>query len=366
MARPTRSVVAVAAAALVLAFLAAAPAAAWHGKGHHVATVLAVQTGKDKLPEFFVRGAGTIAHCSLDPDMFTRPIAPPALHAGEGPEHYFDMEQLGGTEGWHGHLARESQGHLGPASAPGQNTGQTPVRPTGKMPVPQPDGAEMPANRYEFIALCATKTLRPEKVGMLPYAVTEWTQKLTVAFAEYRAYPDDPAIRAKCLTYAGLLSHYAEDLCQPLHVTIHHDGRAKADGSSPRSGIHGKVDALLGKLKVDEPAVLKAVTPAPLEGDLLTAVLAEIGRSHALVERVYEMENDLPAMDAPLPEGGPAAKFTAERLTATVQFTASLYQTAWRDSAAIKLPKWYARPYPEPLPTTAPATAPAEGKPEKK
>jgi hypothetical protein len=99
--------------------------------------------------------------------------------------------------------------------------------------------------------------------------------------------------------------------------------------------------------------VLKGVTPAPLEGDLLTAVLAEIARTHALVEGVYEMEKDLPAMDAPLPEGGPAAKFTAERLTATVQFTASLYLTAWRDSAAVKLPNWYRRPYPEPLATAA-------------
>lgn len=303
-----------AAAALAIA-LAAAPAAAWHGKGHHVATILAVRADKDKLPEFFVRGAGMIAHSALDPDMFTRPIAPPALHGGEGPEHYFDLEPLGGTE-------------------PG-------------------------ATRYEFIALCATKGIRPEKVGMLPYAVTEWTQKLTVAFAELRANPDDPAVRAKCLTYAGLLSHYAEDLTQPLHVTIHHDGRAKADGSSPRSGIHGKVDSLLGKLKVDTSAVLKGVIPAPLEGDLLTAVLAEIARSHALVERVYDMEKDLPALDAPLPPDGPAAKFAAERLEAAVQFTASLYLTAWRDSAAIKLPNWYRRPYPEPQPATAPASAPA-------
>jgi hypothetical protein len=299
------------AAAAVAVALAAAPAEAWHGKGHHLATMLAVQTGKDKMPEFFVRGAGTIAHCSLDPDMFTRPIAPAALHAAEGPEHFFDMEMLG--------------------------------------------GAEAPASRYDFIALCAGKSIRPEKVGMLPYAVTEWTQKLTVAFAEQRAYPDDPAIRAKCLTYAGLLSHYAEDLCQPLHVTIHYDGRAKADGSSPRSGIHAKVDALLGKLKVDEAAVLRDAKPAPVEGDLLTAVLAEIGRSHALVERVYEMEKDLPAMDAPLPADGPAARFAADRLTAAVRFTASLHQTAWRDSATVKLPTWYRRPYPEPLPATAPA-----------
>jgi len=242
---------------------------AWHGKGHYVATTLAVEAAGKGVPEFFRAAAATVAHCSLDPDLFTRPIGPDAVHAAEAPEHYFDVELL--------------------------------------------KGAAPPPTRYEFIRLCARSELKPDEVGLLPYAVTEWTQRLTVALAEHRAYGENPHVRTKCLVYAGLLSHYAEDLCQPLHTTIHWDGRAKADGSSPRSGIHRKVDALLGKLDVDRKAVLASLKPAPLD-ELLPAVLAEIERSNALVDRVYALEKHFPALEEPLERDSPAVGFAAERL----------------------------------------------------
>ena len=278
--------------------LAAGNAEAWHGKGHHVATRLAVAAAGERMPVFFREGAATVAHCSLDPDLFTRPIGPEPLHSAEAPEHYFDLELL---------------------------KGQTP-----------------PATRYEFLALCARKGLAPNKVGLLPYAVSEWTRRLTVALAEHRAGPGNRHVRMKCLVYAGLLSHYAEDLCQPLHVTIHWDGRSDADGNSPRTGIHTKVDALLGKLSPKAPAVLKGLGVEPVQ-DLLPGVLAEIGRSHRLVESVYQLAKDLPDLAKPLPADGPVRAFASERLRAAVRFTASLYVTAWRDSATIKLPSWYSR-----------------------
>jgi len=300
----------------VLLVLLEPPAAhAWHGKGHHVATTLALEVAGKDLPEFFRAGAAVVAHCSLDPDLFTRPIGPDAVHAAEAPEHYFDVELL--------------------------------------------KGAAPPRTRYEFVELCARNELRPNDVGLLPYAVTEWTQRLTVAFAEHRAYGDNPHIRAKCLVYAGLLSHYAQDLCQPLHVTVHWDGRAKADGTSPRTGIHGKVDALLGKLVFSRTAVLKSIEPAAFE-KLMPAVLPEIDRSHRLVETVYELEKALPEVDAPLRESPAVIGFAAERLQAAARFTASLYLTAWKASRQIRLPSWYARPFnpPPAKPARPPKPAP--------
>ena len=305
--------------ALAAVGLASARAGAWHGKGHHVATTLAVEAVGGKLPAFFGAGAAGVAHCSLDPDLFTRPIAPEPLHSAEASEHYFDVELLAGT-------CRLE---------------------------------DLPATRYEYIELCARHGLKPNKIGLLPYAVAEWTQRLTVAFAEHRAYPDNPHVRGKCLVYAGILAHYAQDLCQPLHVTVHWDGRAKPDGSSPRSGIHAKVDALLGKLHVDRRGVLGGIKIAALD-KLAPGVLAEIRRSHALVEAVYAMEKQVPAMTDPLPPDSDVGRFAAERLRACVRFTASLYLTAWRDSAAIKakLPKWYHRPY-DPPPKQRAASPPA-------
>jgi len=297
------------AAAVAAGLLAAAgPATAWHGRGHQAATHLAVEAAGGQLPAFFAAGAATAAHCSLDPDTFTRPIAPEPLHSAEAPEHFFDIELL--------------------------------------------KDANVPPSRPEFIALCARMGLRPEKVGLLPYAVTEWTQRLTVALAEHRADPNNPHVRAKCLVYAGLLAHYAQDLCQPLHVTIHWDGRARADGSSPRSGIHARLDALPQKLRLPRAVLLRGLAPGPLPaGPLLPAVLAELHRSHALVDRVYELEKNLPAVDAELDANSPAGAFAAERLRAAAAFTASLYLTACRDSAAAKLPAWHKRDDGGPVPS---------------
>ncbi len=274
----------------------ATEAAAWHGRGHDLATRVALAALRNDVPAFFVAGTDTIAHCSLDADAFTRPIAPAELHDQEAPEHYFDMELLGGSP--------------------------------------------VPANRYAFIDFCAAKGLKPNKIGLLPYAVVEWTQRLTVAFAEHRRWPENPAIRAKCLVYAGLLAHYAEDLTQPLHLTIHWDGRARADGNSPRSGIHNKVDALLGKLPVDPGSVAKGWPIKPL-GELLPAALAEIAQGRTLIDHVYELEAQLPGMDEPLDASGKAADFARERLDAAGKFLASLYLTAWLDSQKITLPPWY-------------------------
>jgi len=278
------------------ALVGAAAAMGWHNPGHYKATSLAVK-GDDRLPAWFTAGVGTIAHCSLDPDAFTRPIAPPALHKAEAPQQYCDTELLG--------------------------------------------GAELPPDRYAFIALCAEKGLDPSKVGLLPYSVVEWTQRLTVAFAEHRKWPDNPHIRTKCLVYAGILAHYAEDLCQPLHTTIHYDGRTGKNGVSPRTGIHLKVDALPGKVRIETPR-----PPRPRARkfeNLFQAVVAELRRSHALVDRVYQLEKDLPALEAPIAAGSAVEKFATERLEAAADFTLSLYLTAWEDSRGIELPSWHRR-----------------------
>ena len=252
-------------AALAGLLAAARPAWAWHGRGHERATRLAIAVLPGDFPRFFVAGAGLVAHCAHDPDLFTKPVGPDRLHKTESSEHYFDLERL--------------------------------------------DGQKIPDLRYDLLAWCVKHGIPPHKLGLVPYAIAEWTQRLTVAFAEYRRWPGNRHIQLKTLVYAGILAHYAQDLCQPLHTTIHYDGRARPDGSSPRSGIHLKVDALLEKL----PAAYRPqVRPGALEpfDDLFKGILAELQSSHALVERVYRLEKVLPAKDQPLDADGPVAAFT--------------------------------------------------------
>ena len=280
------------AAALVVAVITG-PAVAWHGKGHELAASAAIIAAGKELPEFFTSGKAVIINCSNDPDAFTKPIAPPALHDAEASEHYFDIELLGGE----------------------------PIPPT----------------RYAFIDFCAKKGLKPSKVGLLPYAINEWTARLTVALAEYRKWPDDKAIQAKCLVYAGLLAHYAADCCQPLHVTVNYDGKVNADGNSPRSGIHNRLDALPGKAALTGEEISSGLDVKTFS-DVFSAIKDQIAASGGLVDKVYKLEGQFPPMDADVAVTGEVRDFAKERMQAATGFIGSLYLTAWRDSEKIVLP----------------------------
>jgi hypothetical protein len=286
------------AAPLIILLALTAPAFAWNAGGHNVATRAAVRLMPDDVPAFFRQSESSLASSALDPDVFRNP-ATPELTAAEAPEHFFDVELL--------------------------------------------QGRDVPADRYKFVALCAELKLDPAKVGLLPYAIAENAQRLTIAFAEHRRRPEDAAPRAKCLLYAGVLAHYAEDLCMPLHTSVHFDGRVGADGRSPRSGIHFRMDDLPGRLRLDVETVLagEPSRPETLEA-LMPAVLAELAQSHALVDRVYQLEADLPPREreASWQPSGAARSLGLERTRAAAAFTASLFLTAWRNSERVQLPEW--------------------------
>jgi hypothetical protein len=274
-----------------------APARAWWPQGHSIVGEAAVRSLPPEIPRFFREGAGMIAHTAQDPDV-AKNRATPNVRDEEEPEHYFDQELL--------------------------------------------KGRPLPRTRYQFVKLCSEAKLDPKDVGLVPYAVTEWTERLAIGFAEHRKWPENPYIRAKCLLYAGFLAHYAGDLCQPLHVTIHYDGRAGPDGKSPRSGIHAKVDSLIEKLAL-KPADLARDQKAEVLNPLLPGILKEIERSRALIDRVYALEARLPPERGDWSPAPDVAAFGAERARASTGFLASLYLTAWRKSATLTLPPWLER-----------------------
>lgn len=296
----------------------ALPVHAWWPKGHSLVaqsavlalppatanTSAAANNAGEAMPDFFRAGWATIAHCAQDPDVFKNRDLP-NLTDREAPEHYLDYEMLGDLK--------------------------------------------LPAKRSDYMALCLKNNIDPEDAGTLPYAVIESTERLAVAFAEYRKWPDNPHIRMKCLIYAGLLSHYTGDLEMPLHVTIHHDGRAQANGKSPRSGIHARLDSLIEKLAqkrlLSAASLASKQQVAPLTGDLLPAVLQEIARSRENVDRAYELESSLPPADekAVWNPDGRVVEFGVSRGRAATNFTASLFLTAWRRSTELKLPVWLER-----------------------
>lgn len=292
----------------------AGPAGAWHGSGHDLATRegLALLTAA-QAPAFLRSSASAVAHNSLDPDLFTQPIGPEQLHRAERSEHYLDLENF---------------------------TGQ-----------------QLPRDRYDLLAWCVKNDVPPHKMGFLPYAITEWTQRLTVALAEHRKWPENPHIRRKVLVYAGLLAHYAADLTVPLHTTIHYDGRVGPDGKSPRSGIHMKTDALLGKLPDDVTIPARPGDATPMD-DVFAEVVVALRASHAQLDRLYALEEQIPSYDAPLDPDSQVGLFTRDRLNDAAMLIARLIATAWRDSAGIEMPEWHRRPARPASEVDAPTTRP--------
>jgi hypothetical protein len=272
-------------------------AVAWHSDGHEETTLLAFELVEGRMPAFFGEKRDLAAHCSHDPDVFRLYKGTP-LRDQEAPEHFIDLEMLGGDA--------------------------------------------LPPKRSEFLALCAARGLNPAEVGYVPYAVSEWTQRLAVALKEHRRWPENPHIRTKCLVYAGILAHYAGDLCMPLHVTVHYDGKAGPAGKSPKSGIHNKVDALLGKLDAPPAEILQGLQAAVFE-DVMQGVVREMDASRRLVDAVYALEPKIPAAADPLPNDPALEAFVRERVRAVVAFVASLYLTAWEHSEAVYLPDWHQR-----------------------
>ena len=282
---------------LVLSVLVlSSPAFAWWGGGHDILTQASIKALPDELPEFFrsASGESMIAHCAYDPDVSKNRDMAHARTAEHG-EHYFDLE-----------LIKDNP---------------------------------VPANRDAFLKLCAELNQDPSKVGYLPYAVAEWTERLAIAFAEYRKWPDNPIIQYKCYVYAGFLGHYAQDMCQPLHLTVHFDGIVQKDGSKLHSGIHEKVDSSIEVLKLD-PSELAKDQKVEMVGDLFPAIVKQLKEGFNLIDNVYELVEQYEALKKPSTE---LIDFTNDRSRESVRWTASLYLTAWKMSENIKLPGWLER-----------------------
>ena len=270
----------------------------WWSGGHGILTRAAVEAVPDEIPEFFRSGGGMIAHCAFDPDV-SKNRGTPVVASSEHSEHYIDLELL--------------------------------------------QGRSLPKNRYEFTQLCAEIGIRPEKVGLVPYAVAEWTERLAVAFAEHRKWPDNLFIQNKCMVYAGFLAHYAQDMCQPLHLTVDFNGRRQPDGALLHKGIHEKVDALVEFLEMKPADLAEAQEIAPLD-NLMTDISKSVESGYALVDRVYDLADSLPnTRDKEWTSVPEVIEFARERARESVRFTACLYLTAWRISKTVELPSWLDR-----------------------
>jgi hypothetical protein len=279
---------------LILFPIAAAPARAWWMDGHALVDHAAFRVLPGDMPAFFREGGDIVISYCADPDTL-RNRDVPGLSSTEYPEHFIDMEYLA--------------------------------------------GAQLPRSRREYFDLCHKLKVDPWKAGTLPYAILEWEERLVIAFAEHRRWPNDKRIQAKIFYIAGILSHYAADAGQPLHATVHYDGRAGADYVSPRTGIHYKMDALLNRAGLKEEEIAEGVE-IKASADAMALILETINASFKRVDRTYELEGKLPAATGEM--SGAVAKEAREFAIGcgrdAARLVATLMYSAWIASEKIKFP----------------------------
>jgi hypothetical protein len=264
-------------------------APAWWVKGHESITEAAAARLPDRMPAFFRAGGKVMAHCSGDPDRWKNPDAK-HLRAAEAPDHFLDLEDL--------------------------------------------QGKELPPDRFQAAALLTQLGHRPERTGMLPYALMESFDRLSCAFYDYRADPNNEAVRMKCLVYAGNLAHYTGDAVMPLHTTRDYDGKKGPDGQLVQRGIHARIDAFPEKNQLTPEEICRGLEARAVE-DVWAYVLKTIRASHGHVPRCY----DLDAAGAFAKPTAESRAFILERCRAGTQFTMDLWYSAWLRSA--RMPPHY-------------------------
>src|SRR5207248_4029680 len=174
----------------------------------------------------------------------------------------------------------------------------------------------------------------PNKVGLLPYAILENYDKLTVGFYDHRKEPNNPSVPMKCLVFGGVLSHYTGDAAMPLHTTRDYDGRPQPDGSFKQKGIHAKIDGFPEKFGITAEEVCRGLEAKKLD-DVWGHVNRFIAESHTHVGRCYELDAK-GAFAKPTDE---SRAFILARVRAGAQLTLDLWYTAWLRSEKLP-PHW--------------------------
>ncbi len=261
---------------------------AWWVKGHQAIAEAAAARIPDDMPAFFRKAGKSLGHLSGDPDRWKNPDTK-HLKAAESPDHYIDLEDL--------------------------------------------EGKELPEDRYKAAAMIARMKHRPERTGMLPYALMEHYERLSVAFYDYRQDPSNEANQMKCIVYAGVLAHYAADASMPLHTTVNYDGKKGPDGKLMQKGIHAKIDGFPETHGLTAEEISRGLEAKPID-DMWKHIMKTILESHGHVERCYQLDA-AGAFDKPTAE---SREFILGRCRIGAQFTVDLWHAAWKRSEKLRPP----------------------------
>lgn len=297
---------------------------AWDYEGHHAINELALASlpadfGGFKLtPELKER----VAFLAGEPDRW-RNVADLPLRHFNGPDHYLDLEDLR----WYG-LTPET----------------------------------LPLMRYDFVAdIARERAAHPEKFppidptrdadhtrelsGFLPWAITEYYEKLKSCFSylkTFQKYGGTPAeianAEANVVYVMGVMGHFVGDGSQPLHTTMHFNGwvgnnphgyttnrtfHAWIDGGYFRQTGGINVQQLAGKIHPAE-RIKNAGEPDGMFRDAVAYIAAQ----NKLVEPLYELEKE-GKLTGEGDKGLAGRAFLDGQLVKAGQMLGDIWYTAW-------------------------------------
>jgi hypothetical protein len=299
---------------------------AWDYEGHHAVNELALASlpadfGLQLTPALKDR----IAFLAGEPDRWRNVSDLPLKHVN-GPDHYFDLEDL-------------------------TLLGLTPET--------------LPPLRYDFVAdIANARSAHPEKFpaidpakdadhtreldGFLPWAITEYYEKLKSDFAtlkalqQYGGTPTEIAnAQADCVYVMGVMGHFVGDGSQPLHTTKYFNGwfGENPKGYTTRTTFHAWIDGgyfkKTGGIKVD--ALVGKINPATRIADAGDAeaffrdVVAYLVEQNKFVEPLYEMEKN-GQLTGEGDKGMEALPFLDGQLVKAGQMLGNIWLTAWLEA----------------------------------
>jgi len=302
-------------------------AGAWDYEGHHAINELALAS----LPADFggftlsAQQKDRIAFLAGEPDRWRNIGDLPLKHAN-GPDHYFDLEDI-------------------------------------KLYDLTPE--TLPLLRYDFVAdIALARTAHPERFpaidpardadhtrelsGFLPWSITENYSKLKSCFSylktlqKYGGTPEEIAnTRADVIYVMGVMGHYVGDGSQPLHTTMYFNGwvgdnphgyttdthfHSWIDGGYFRKTGGIKVDALVGQI---HPA--ERIANAGQSDGVFRAVVAYIVAQNQQVEPLYELQKE-GKLTGEGEKGMAGQAFLDAQLVRGGQMLGNIWYTAWMEA----------------------------------
>ena len=306
-------------------------AAAWDYEGHHAVNELALATLPANFPAFALtpEARTRITFLAGEADRWRnitdfKTARGLALGHCSGPDHYLDLEDLALYD-------------LTPGT--------------------------LPPLRYDFVAdIVKARATHPERFpaidpekdsdhtrelnGFLPWAMTEYYEKLQSGFATLAALeksggtPDEIANARQNIIYVmGVMGHFVGDASQPLHTTMYHHGWTTNNNPDHYTtsfkfhswidgGFFGKTGGITPKKLAEKIHAAEKISNVDEPDGIFKTAVNFIADNNKLVEPLYRMDRD-GKLSNKGDAGAEGRAFLEAQIIKSGQLLGNLWLTAW-------------------------------------